>query len=424
MAVIPLMLVMEEIMWSMNPWWTNALVPEKLHGFERRKYLDPLEKVLGKKVVIVMGPRRSGKTTLMMQLISGLLKRGISTEKILYTEMDHPLIGSIDDVVRKFREIHGIRRKDEIYLFLDEIQHVDDWGRWVKALYDIENVNIVVSGSSTTILRPEVATYLTGRNHRIDVWPLSFSEYVDFRGKPERDESYMYSRYLEDYMVTGGYPEAVLERDPILRNMFLRSYFEDMIDRDVVRVYGVREVNALRELAAHVIENTAQVLSLNKLSKVLKVPLSSLSKYMSFLESAYLFFAVEYHSDSINERRYNPKKYYTIDTGLKHALTGKKNLGALAENVLYLHLHRRYRDVYYWKSTHEVDFILNKGQKVIECKYHDQIDRGILKGIGRFIENNNPKSAIIISRSLEDKIEVNGRIIDIIPLWKYLMRLG
>ena len=413
--------MMEEILWSMNPWWTTATVPERLHGFERREYLDLLEKVLGKKVVIVMGPRRSGKTTLMMQLISGLLKRGASSKKILYVEMDHPLIGSIDAVVDKFREIHGIKRNDEIYLFLDEIQYIDDWGRWVKGLYDIENVNIVVSGSSTTILRPEIATYLTGRNHRIDVWPLSFREYVDFRGIPERNESYLYSRYLEDYMLTGGYPEAVLETESTLRNMFLRSYFEDMIDRDVVRVYGVREVKALRELAAHVIENSAQVLSLNKLSKILKVPLSSLSKYMSFLESAYLFFPVEYHSGSINERKYNPKKYYTIDTGLKHALTGKKNLGAMAENVLYLHLHRRYRDVYYWKDKHEVDFVLKKGQKLIECKYHDQIDGSILKGVGRFIENNNPRSAIIISKSLEDKIELNGRIIPIIPLWKYLM---
>lgn len=413
---------MEEILWSMNPWWTSGTVPERLYGFERREYLDPLEKVLGKKVVIVMGPRRSGKTTLMMQLISGLLNAGTSPKKILYAEMDHPLIGSIDAIIGKFREIHGIRRKEEIYLFLDEIQYVEDWGRWVKGLYDIENVNIVVSGSSTTILRPEVTTYLTGRNHRIDVWPLSFREYVNFRGRPERDEGYMYSRYLEDYMFTGGYPEAVLESDPTLRNMFLRSYFEDMIDRDVVRVYGVREVRALRELAAHVIENTAQVLSLNKLSNILKVPLSSLSKYMSFLESAYLFFAVEYHSGSINERKYNPKKYYTIDTGLKHAITGKKNLGAMAENILYLHLSKKYGDVYYWKEKHELDFIMNKGQDVIECKYHDQIDSDILKGLLKYIEKNNPKSATVISRSLEDKMELDGRIIEIIPLWKYLMR--
>jgi len=413
---------MEEILWSMNPWWNSGKVPERLHGFERREYLDPLEKVLGKKVLIVMGPRRSGKTTLMMQLISGLLKGSISPGKILYAEMDHPLIGSIDAIVGKFREIHGIRRKEEIYLFLDEIQYIDDWGRWIKALYDIENVNIVVSGSSTTILRPDIATYLTGRNHRIDVWPLSFREYVDFRGKPERDEGYMYSRYLEDYMFTGGYPEAVLESDPTLRSMFLRSYFEDMIDRDVVRVYGVREVRALRELAAHVIENSSQIVSLNKLSNILKVPLSSLSKYMSFLESAYLFFAVEYHSGSINERRYNPKKYYAIDTGVKFALTGKKNLGSMAENLLFLHLYKKYGDVYYWKDKHEVDFIMDKGQRVIECKYHDQIDGTILKGLCKYIEKNDPEKVSVISKSLEDEMELFGRIIEIIPLWKYLMR--
>ena len=408
-------------MWSMNPWWTSGNVPEKLHGFERREYLDPLEKVLGKKVVIVIGPRRSGKTTLIMQLISGLLKGGTSPKTILYAEMDHPLIASIDATVRKFREIHGIRRKEEIYLFLDEIQYIEEWGRWIKGLYDIENVNIVVSGSSTTILRPEVATYLTGRNHRIDVWPLSFREYVDFRGRPERDESYMYTRYLEDYMFTGGYPEAVLEGDPTLRNMFLRSYFEDMIDRDVVRVYGVREVKALRELAAHVIENTAQILSLNKLSNILKVPLSSLSKYMSFLESAYLFFGVEYHSGSINERKYNPKKYYTIDTGLKHALTGKKNLGAMAENILFLHLHKQYGEVHYWKDRYEVDFILDRGRRIMECKYHDQIDRSILKGIGRYKDIYDTESVIVISRSIEEKMELDGKIIDIVPMWKYLM---
>lgn len=411
-------------MWSMNPWWSTEKVPERLHGFERTEYLDLLEKVLGKKVLIVMGPRRSGKTTLLFQLISRLLKKGTSPDRILYAEMDHPLIVSLDAVVSRFREMHGINRKEELYLFLDEIQYVDDWGRWVKGLYDVENVNIVVSGSSTTIMRPTLATYLTGRNYRLDVWPLSFQEYVDLRGRPGREETYLYSRYMEDYMFTGGYPEAVLEKDPTIRRMFLSSYFEDMIDRDVVRVYGVREVRTLRELAAHVLENTAQVLSLNKLSNVLKIPLSSLSKYVSFLESAYLFFPVEYHSGSINERRYNPKKYYAVDTGLKHALTGRKNLGTMAENILYLHLRRKHGDVHYWKDRYEVDFVLEKGRKIIECKYHDRIDVADLKGLGRYVGKHDPESVTVVSRSVEEEMEVGGRKVEVVPLWKYILGMG
>jgi len=412
---------MEEILWNMNPWWDSGEVPKKLYGTKREIYISQLKKFTGKKVIILIGPRRSGKTTLMLQLIADKLKSGIKPNRILYAELDHPLLASINDVITTFRKIHGIKRQDKIYLFLDEIQYIVDWSRWVKALYDNENTEIIVSGSSTTMLKPETATYLTGRNYKVDIWPLSFKEFVDFRGRPAKSESYIYSKYLDDYFYTGGYPEVVLEDDKSVRQRDLASYFEDMIDRDVVRVYGVREIHAIRELATYLMENIAQIISMNKISKVLKLPLSTLREYLTFLEGAYILFSLPYYSKSINEIRYNPKKYYSIDLGLRYAITGRTNLGPIAENTLFLHLIQNYQGIYYWKQKYELDFIMDKGSKIVECKYHDDIDKSSYKGLIKFMEINKIKFGQIVSKSIADQIKSNGKTIDIIPMWKYLL---
>ena len=194
-----------------------------------------------------------------------------------------------------------------------------------------------------------------------------------------------------------------------------------MIDRDVVRVYGVREIQAIREISSYLMENIAQILSMNKISKVLKLPLSTIREYLMFLEGAYIIFSLSYYSKSINEIKYNPKKYYSIDTGIRYALTGRKNLGPIAENTLFLHLVRKHRDIYYWKQKYEVDFVMDRGRKVVESKYHDDIDNTSIKGIIKFMDINKIKTGTIVSHSIYDQIKMNGKCIEIIPMWKYLL---
>ncbi len=414
----------EKLMWRMNPWWQDGAVPESLRGIRRPAYLESIKSFFSTDLALVLtGVRRSGKTTILYQLISDMLK-DVDSERILYLQLDHPELFKtpIGELIDVFRGIHGIASDEDIYVFLDEVHMSPDWGLWVKTLYDRGHARIVVSGSSSALLSAGSMTHLTGRHLTVTVYPLSFREFLEFRGvRVRKGDERIYNKYLEEYLRTGGFPRVVLEENPLLRERILLEYFDDIIFRDVVSVYKVRDISSLRSAALLLLHSIGRPLSINKMKKLLGISLSTAKEYVSMLESSYLFFSVPFSSGKVNERVYNPKKYYAIDTGLVNALVPRASIGSLAENAVAVNLKRRGAEFGYWKDVVEVDFIV--GNTAVEVKYKDISGIGGLYGMRKALKNGRADKGMGILRDRmgsKDIAEGESRI-DLINMYEFLL---
>ena len=224
----------EEILYLFNPWWEREYLSP---GIKREGYISSLYKLVdSKEVVIVTGLRRVGKTTIMQQLIARILEKKIAKpESILFVSLEHPAFDETNlmDIVNMARKIHGLKRKEKMFLFFDEIQYKEEFERELKILHDFENVKIYASGSNSLVVRDKKA-YLTGRHKVIKVEPLNFEEYLYFNNVTiEKTEPYLYEKYVEDYLREGGMPEYVLSKDrekllQLVKDIYTRIYQTDI----------------------------------------------------------------------------------------------------------------------------------------------------------------------------------------------------
>lgn len=418
---------MRETFYLLNPWWEG----EKPNiGLLREKYLKKLIPGLrARQILILVGSRRCGKTTLIYQLIDYLLKKKTNPKNIFYLLMDHPRVSQkkIEDLLEEMRKIHKIDRKTKIYLFLDEIQYTRNWNQQLKAIYDLENIKIVISGSSSNLLKKESA-FLTGRQISYKVHPLDFSEFLLFNAyKIKEIEIYKYQSYLEEYFKIGGYPEYVLEKN----NQYLTDLLSNIIYKDIVSVYKIKHPDILNNLLLLLGEHLGQKTSLNKLANTLKISLDTVKEYIGYLKEVYLINEVRKFSYSLKEQIYTEKKYYFSDTGFRSNLVGYKDLGSLAENILFLYLQERYNQVFYfYKDKNEVDFIIkNKGNLIpVEVKYKKDIDLNDkrLKGLKKYIETHPKckKAFVVSAQKKKEQVSYCQCKIYFLPLWEVLLNKG
>ena len=210
----------------MNPWWDNKY---KTTFIPREKYLEPLQKSLNKKLItIITGIRRVGKTTTIKTFIERLInKQHISQKKIFYVTLDHYLFKKINlfEIIKEFRKINNLKRTEKIYLFLDEITYQDEFQQQIKNIFDIENVKLYVSSSSSNVLKDKKA-FTTGRTNLIEMMPLDFKEFLIFNKIDYKStDSYLLEKYYEKHLKLGGIPQYVLTKDPEVITGLLGSCF-------------------------------------------------------------------------------------------------------------------------------------------------------------------------------------------------------
>jgi len=271
-----------------------------------------------------------------------------------------------------FLEIENPRGRS--YFFLDEIQNVKGWEKWVNRLYEFENVKVFATGSNSALLSSEVSAALTGRNRQVINWPFSFGEFLTLRGCPIEEKNFYrrekraeLKRLFNEYLELGGFPEVLKIYDTTL----LEQYFRDIIYRDVIARYSIRNIKEIKEMALFLASNLGTIQSYKNLKDLIKVKsLNTVKNYLEALSDVFLFFFVDLFSYSIKQQIYNPSKVYCIDTALSSSISFKfsKNLGHLYENLVYIELKRRNKEVYYWRSAkgREVDFVTKKGAKIGE----------------------------------------------------------
>jgi len=414
---------MEDIFYAFNPWWENRSFATGILRSEYIKVLAPFQE--RRQVELITGSRRAGKTTLLKQLIKTVLDNGTPPETLLFLALDHPRLSSlrISEHLTTFRKLFLHARERKLTLFLDEVQDSPDWEAEIKSLYDMEDIKILCTGSTSFLINTKGGK-LTGRQISTTIYPLSFSEYLLFTGQEiRRAESYKYEKCAEDYITTGGYPEYVLNRD----ELYLSNLIDYVIARDIAGLFRVQKTSVLKDLFRLISSSVGSRISFNRLSKILGVSLDTIKEYLSCFEAAFLMKSIEKWSTSYNERIYSQKKCYLLDTGLKTLFTGKGDLGAKAENAIFTALLRHGLTPSYWaENGSEVDFIVetDHGTVPIEVKYIPEIDYSskAFNGVRLFFTRNpGIKKALIITMGDDRSLKDEGHTVQCIPLWRFLL---
>lgn len=382
-----------DLLRALNRWnrWGEAQLdpghPRDLTATLHRHFDTP-------EVIALIGPRRAGKTTVLFQLMDALEALGVSREAFLHVNLEEPGFGahlSLDLLERIYdtwrAEIFPIGRG---WLFLDEIQRIPEWERWVRARNETEDVKIFVTGSSSALMSSELATLLTGRHLTFRVLPLSFAEVLRFRGVRAPHGSRMAAdpapirNAITEYLRWGGFPEVVLTSDTERREDLLRQYFDDTLFKDVALRHQIRDLQLLRNLAVYLLGQTASLVSFQRLANVFEISKTVVSAYCRHLEEAFLVSFLPFYTLKSAERLRRPSKVHAIDPGLRNAvsLSAAPDRGRLMETVVHnALLGERSDGLFYWKGEGEVDLAVRRGlglERLIQVT-----DEGLLEPASR-----------------------------------------
>ena len=328
---------------------------------------------------VVSGMRRTGKTYVTYQRMRDLVASGVPLERIVHVNFDDDRLKGLKlEHLRLIGDVHAElypeSAREKCWYFLDELQDVDEWERYARRLLDSHLVQLSLTGSSSKLLSSEIATEMRGRSLDIEVFPLSFAEYLRFNGLfPEAPKPPFSSRTagalrhaMSRYFDAGGFPD-VQGADYRVRVKMLQGYVDAVLYRDVIERHEVSSVQALGYTLDYIKHNFAHKISTRAIAGVLKsLGVSDnrecISNYLDWLAQAYLIYRVPLRTDSLSVRRMNPDKFYLVDTGLARAVSPKsdESNGWLLENLVYLALRRGDNKIEYYntKKGDEVDFLV------------------------------------------------------------------
>jgi len=361
-------------------------------------------------VLVISGVRRCGKSTLLKQILKSKFSQ------VLFLNFEDPRLSGFE--LSDFAKIDELTKETQPeVLAFDEIQNVPDWEKYIRTKQD-EGQQVIVTGSNASLLSKEFGTRLTGRYIARELFPFSYPEYLQFTGTEANAAS------LSGYLDEGGFPEYLKTRDEEV----LFRLMDDIIYRDIAVRYGLRQHQTLRQLAIYLISNSGKYYSQNNLKKLFEIgSVSSVSDYVTWLEDSYLIFTTPKFSFSLKKQIYNPRKVYCVDTGLAgvNSLSMSKDQGRKLENLIFLHLRKTCKTVFYYSEKNECDFIVvQKGQPVeaIQVCWQlttDNLNRE-LKGLEEAMNELKLESGTIITHDQEDSFDVKGKPVKAIPAWKYL----
>jgi predicted AAA+ superfamily ATPase len=396
-------------------------------------------------VSVLVGMRRTGKTWLCFQLMHDLTKKGTPRDRILYVNFeDDRLAGSTSEQLGWLTELYYARnpsnRETTCHFFLDEIQNIPGWEKYVRRLLDSENVRITITGSSAKLLSKEIATCLRGRALTTEVFPLDFREYGTFHGVALAGDKGFGAvarsramQAIDAYLFAGGFP-AVQDMQQDMRREVLQNYVDTVLLRDVIERHHVTTVPVLRALSRHLLQNPATGFSVTRFhgqmkSEGLACTRDTVHLLLGHLEDAYLVFPVELFSRSAQRRRVNPRKIYLVDTGLLGAfsLGMTADCGARLENLVFLALRRRGWPVSYGLAGdgHEVDFVCKQDDRphLIQACWsveQPQTRNREIRALKELAEEYPGATCTIVTWM--DEGEEDG--IPILPVWKWLLDSG
>ena len=393
------------------------------------------------KIVTLIGVRRSGKTFVLYQLIDRLLRETDKIDLIFINFEDERLdlaTREADLILQAYQELYPGRDMASCYFFFDEIQNLPGWEGFVRRLYDTVSRHIFLTGSNARMLSSEISTSLRGRSISYEVFPLSFREYLNFRGIPvdfyiPETKAAIYNA-LESYLEFGGFPELVSMADEDVKYRILQEYFDVMLFRDLVERYEIKNIIALKFFLKRLFNSATKQVSINRIYNDLKaagikIGKNSLYNFLEQAEAIFLVQTLKKYSPKMSVQEFGERKIFIIDNGLLNSVVFKfsDDRRKAMEQVVFWELRRRRKQFFFSKNGYECDFVVvsrtGDVTNIIQvCS--DLSDPHTLsrekKGIRMTCKRSGAFHGTIITYDHQTKIEEGGIIIDLVSLPVFL----
>lgn len=397
-------------------------------------------------IITVPGVRRCGKSSLMMLAINSLVQRGVEKERILWIGFDDERFHDMEteglgEVITAYMEMYPFIPVKDVYMFFDEIQLINNWELFVLRVYKSYCKNIYVSGSNAQMLSNELSSALRGWPLEYETYPLSFREFCRFKGIPtngfmESDRARLKSAFA-DFNHSSAFPEVVLIPEKSMKDKKLQGYFNTMLFRDLIEHYNLTNHEAVRYFLKRLMANLSKPTSVNSIYNDLKSQGQKISKdkiyeLAGYVCEIFLFIRIPKYEKSLVKENNAPFKYYCIDNGLRNAilLPQSGDDGKLLENTVLLHLKRNNRSVskiFYYQGSKECDFVIQQEDSIKELlqvtwdmSEADTREREI-EGLLEASSVTGCDNLTIVTADEEMDLTVNGKIIKVIPAWKWLL---
>ncbi len=360
---------MNKVLISQNKHWEKRY--DGLH--EREIFSKLVRNLQTKHIQVLQGIRRGGKSSLFKLLINHLYQTTDPLE-ILYINLDDPFFikysNNPEGIYEIIQTAQKLTQKEVKYLFLDEVQAINGWEKYVKSVYDSsEFQKIFITGSNSSLLNGEYATLLSGRYLSTKVYPLSFSEILKINNintPLELNKQLPKVLKIVDEMMSYGSFVEVYELQNEFKREILSSYYETILLKDCIANSQIRETRGFKELSFYALTNLASLYSYASLSKALRLNDKSTKEYVEILESSYLFSEIKIFSYSLKEQINNKKKLYLCDNGFTNLTsTFSANYGKLLENLVFSELSKQGCEIYFYNKEGECDFIVKKNDKTV-----------------------------------------------------------
>lgn len=362
--------------------------------------------------LVLSGIRRCGKSTLLRQLMK-------KVKGFYYFNFEDPRAVNLE--ISDFQKIDEIFLEEygkQNYYFFDEVQNLTKWELIVRALLDKKKY-VIITGSNASLLSKELGTRLTGRHIRHELFPFSFGEFLTLINEKPSLGSF------EEYFTKGGFPEYL----KIKRAEILQELFNDIITRDIAVRYKIRNLKIIKEMALYLLTNIGKEFSYNALKKIFNLgSINSAISFVSYFQDSYLLFTIPKFDYSLKKQLINPKKAYSIDNGLSsvNSASFSEDKGKMLENIVFINLRRRYKDIFYFRENRECDFVIKEGTKIkesIQVCYDlngDNQEREV-NGLIESLEKFNLNKGLILTYKQEDELKIKNKKIKILPVWKWLI---
>lgn len=402
----------------------NELIKTKKLGIVRE--VDLAKAKSTKQIVVITGVRRSGKSTLFLHLMK-------SFKNYHYLNFDDERLLNFE--VNDFQELLLICKKqsNSKTLFFDEIQNVPNWERFIRRIFD-EDYKIFITGSNAKLLSSELTTHLTGRYVKIELYPFSFKEIlqynkVNYTKLTSNTKAKIYT-FFDDYLQNGGFPEYIKYQD----DEFLKRVYDDILYKDLIARFGIRNIKQFKNLSQYLFTNLSSELSYNALKNTLQIKsANTVQEYIGYLEESWLLFELYKYDYSLKKQFVSSKKIYNIDTGVRNKIAFRfsDDKGKLLENIVFLELKRRQKEIYFFKSKNnkEIDFLYYQDgfYHLIQVAYSLANFDTKKRELNAFLDANkelkNTKHLLLTYNDDVEIVKHKNLEISVYPVWKWLLDL-
>jgi len=412
-----------------NPWWQTNQIPPVLVPTFHRVIFQKIQGYLAlDRIIILKGPRRTGKSTLLFQLMQQLITENkIAPQRLCYISYDDPQLRlDLLDILKVYESQNHLSLADHTttYLFLDEIHSLPHWSSLLKLLYDKKlNLKIIVSDSAASLLTHQSES-LGGRTIEETILPLSFSEWIEYHSHSRvpsltSPNQQLFSQYLQH----SGFMHLQEIADSTLRSrMLLEDVVTKAIYKDSVEIYGLREPAILEKLFSYLATSSSGLANISRLSSMLGIDRTQTNKYISFLKNTFLIFSLPKYSPIIKESLRSQEKIHLIDQGFAPIFATPP--GSRYESIVARHLYALFpRELYFWRDRNEVDLILKFQDELIpiEVKNTSNVSLKELTGLTTFITKYNCKNAYVLYNGHTRTEQIGNTVIRFIPTWDFLL---